>query len=133
MEFRAQADTLPTGARPLPGSYYTSDEVLAAEIEGVFRRHWLCVTRSDAVAQPGSFVTAAVGPERVLVVRRPDGTLAGFDNVCRHRGHLLCNEPSGLVGQQIRCQFHAWTYELDGAIVSAAFIPKGRDLELGLV
>lgn len=133
MEFRAQADTLPTGARPLPGLYYTSDEVLAAEIEGVFRRHWLCVARAGALAGPGSFVTAAVGPERVLVVRRPDGRLAGFDNVCRHRGHLLCTEASGQVGDLIRCPFHAWTYDLDGALVSAPFMHEVPGFDTGTV
>jgi phenylpropionate dioxygenase-like ring-hydroxylating dioxygenase large terminal subunit len=40
-------------------------------------------------------------------------------NVCRHRGSTLCLTDSGDVGRSIRCPYHAWTYRLDGSLMSA--------------
>jgi choline monooxygenase len=38
-------------------------------------------------------------------------------NVCRHRGHLLCDADARR--ETIQCPYHAWTYDLDGKLRSA--------------
>jgi len=117
--FQPQAATLPGGATALPGTYYTADDVLTMEIDRVFLRHWLCAGRSEQVARSGSFLTLGLADERILVVRDDGGRLAGFDNVCRHRGSLLCTEPTGEVGRLVTCPLHGWSYGLDGRLVHA--------------
>ena len=119
MAFQPQAATLPGGATALPGTYYTADDVLTMEIDRVFLRHWLCAGRSEQVARSGSFLTLGLADERILVVRDDGGRLAGFDNVCRHRGSLLCTEPTGEVGRLVTCPLHGWSYGLDGRLVHA--------------
>jgi len=42
-------------ARHLPGSYYTSPEILQREIETVFMREWLCVGRVEEFENPGDY------------------------------------------------------------------------------
>src|SRR5688572_28522090 len=70
----------------------------------------------------------------VLLVRGRDGELRGFVNVCRHRGHVLCDGDARR--ETIQCPYHAWTYALDGSLRSAPRADRepGFDPEsLGLV
>ena len=57
-----------------------------------------------------------MGGEPVLVARAKDGQLRALSNVCRHRGSLLAAEPR--CANVIRCPYHAWTYSLDGRLLS---------------
>src|SRR5262249_44137653 len=52
----------------------------------------------------------------VLLVRAADGTLKGYLNVCRHRGVPVASG-HGEGARRFTCPFHAWTYNLDGALV----------------
>ena len=52
-----------------------------------------------------------------MLARARDGELRGFVNVCRHRGHVLCEDDSRR--ETIQCPYHAWTYALDGSLRSA--------------
>ncbi|MGP4848014.1 aromatic ring-hydroxylating oxygenase subunit alpha, partial [Marinobacter sp. 1Y8] len=42
-----------------------------------------------------------------------EGTVQVFHNVCSHRGMKLVHE-EGVVQGVIRCQYHSWSYDLDG-------------------
>ena len=110
---RAQA------ARGLPASYYTSAAVFAEEMERIFSRHWLCVGRASALGNAGDYVLADVCGESVIVVRGADAVLRAFYNVCRHRGTRICTEPAGNLRGALQCPYHAWTYGLDGRLISA--------------
>src|SRR5262249_22115828 len=66
----------------------------------------------------------------------PGSSLAGFYNLCRHRGSRLVpvagSQPdgdagrSGCAGGTLRCPYHGWTYGLDGSLRSAPFLPDLR-------
>src|SRR5262249_40919436 len=79
----------------------------------VFARSWQMVGRREQVAAAGSYLTADVAGEPVLVVRGEDRVLRAFANVCRHRGAVLLTEPAGCAGR-VRCRHHGWAYELAG-------------------
>jgi len=104
-------------ARTLPYAWYDDPAVLRVEQERIFARSWQYATRADVVAEPGSMTPAWAGSLPVLVVRPQDGQLRGFVNVCRHRGHVLCE--ANARRETIQCPYHAWTYGLDGALRSA--------------
>ena len=108
----------------LPYAWYSSGDVLRLERERIFARSWQYAGRADEVAEPGSFVAADAGGIPVLAVRGRDGILRGFLNVCRHRGSILV-EGSGR-RESIQCPYHAWTYDLDGALRAA---PRGDELD----
>ncbi|HEY1434842.1 MAG TPA: aromatic ring-hydroxylating dioxygenase subunit alpha, partial [Thermoanaerobaculia bacterium] len=114
-----QRHSLTDRATTLPGEFYTSPDVFAREQERIFSRRWVCVGRSDALAQAGDFQTAAVGAESLLLVRGRDAKARAFFNVCRHRGTRLCEAEKGRLTGAIQCPYHAWTYGFDGALLGA--------------
>ncbi|MET0450651.1 MAG: aromatic ring-hydroxylating dioxygenase subunit alpha [Mycobacterium sp.] len=113
----------------LAGDFYTSETVFAAEQDQIFENMWFCAARSAELADPGQFKTVQVGRESVLVVRGRDGALRAFLNVCRHRGAMLCTEPSGAVKRSLQCPYHAWTYALDGKLMAAPNMSALKDAD----
>jgi choline monooxygenase len=102
-------------ARTIPGLWYFDPEIYEAERRSVFGGTWQVVGRTDQVAGPGSFLTADVAGEPVLVVRDEQGTLRAFHNVCRHRAAQVINQPQGKASR-LRCRYHGWTYDLAGRL-----------------
>ncbi|MCB2134371.1 MAG: Rieske 2Fe-2S domain-containing protein [Rhodobacteraceae bacterium] len=104
-------------ARAMPRSVYTSEAFLAAELSEIFRKDWFCVTRSDALANPGDYTTLDLAGQPIMVIRDRDGRLRAQSNVCLHRMSTLL-EGSGST-RSIVCPYHAWTYNLDGTLRGA--------------
>ena len=117
-----------------PWSWYTDPTVLRLEQERIFRRFWHYVGLASDVAEPRSFRATRVADVPVLLVRDEEGTLRAFLNVCRHRGSLVC-EGTG-TRSTLQCPYHAWTYGLDGRLLSAPRSDREGGIEneeLGLV
>lgn len=109
--------------RRLPGHtleapFYTSAEVFETDIEAVFERCWIYVGVEPDVPEPGDAMTVDIGRNAILIVRDDDMTVRAFHNVCRHRGARLVHEPKTTVGNLV-CRYHAWTYNMDGALIHA--------------
>ena len=120
--------------RTLPWSWYVDPAVLRLEQERIFSRFWQYAGRADEVAEPGSFSATRVGHVPVVLVRDEEDTLRAFVNVCRHRGSIVC-EGSGR-RSTLQCPYHAWTYGLDGRLISAPRSAREGGIEtreLGLV
>ncbi|MFQ6392304.1 aromatic ring-hydroxylating oxygenase subunit alpha [Nocardia sp. KC 131] len=113
----------------LGGKWYVEDSIFAAEQEHLFEQMWFCAVRSADLARPGQFRRVQVGRESVLIVRGRDGALRAFLNICRHRGAMLCTEDEGQVKRNLRCPYHAWTYGLDGKLVTAPNMSALKDAE----
>jgi Rieske 2Fe-2S family protein len=103
----------------MPGEYYTSPRILAAERERIFAKEWNCVGRASALPGPGDYVLRDIAGESLIVVRGKDGVLRAFFNVCRHRGTRMCDQRAGRFPGTIRCPYHAWTYSIDGHLIGA--------------
>ncbi len=108
----------------MPYAWYADPAVLRVEQERIFARSWQYATRADLVAEPGSMTPAWAGALPILVVRGSDGELRAFVNVCRHRGHVLCQADARR--ETIQCPYHAWTYDLDGTLRSAPRAERER-------
>lgn len=102
-------------AHTIPSAWYFNPEMYAAECQHVFGGSWQVVARTDQVREPGSFVTAEVAGEPLLVVRDGEGVLRAFFNVCRHRAAQVINEAEGRL-TRFRCRYHGWTYDLTGRL-----------------
>ena len=99
----------------IPVSRYTSTDFAALEAERLWPRVWQIACSVDHVAQPGDFFEYRVGAYAVLIVRGDDGELRAFQNVCRHRGNVLCSgSGSGL--SELRCGYHRWSWDLQGRL-----------------
>ena len=103
------------GGLGLPREAYTSPEVHAWELRAFHDDAWVCVGRIETIAPPGTQRAIRAGGEGVLLVRDDAGTIRGFYNVCRHRGHELVQLGECARGRQIRCPYHGWVYALDGS------------------
>ncbi len=104
-------------ARTLPFAWYSDEEQLRRERARIFARSWQYAARSELVAAPGSFLTTDAGGVPILVTRDGEGELRAFLNVCRHRGAVLMDGCGSRA--TLQCSYHAWTYELDGALRAA--------------
>jgi choline monooxygenase len=99
----------------LASRFYTDPAVLDQEKRRVFCRTWQVAGRADRLAEPGSYFTADILGEPVIVVRDMDGRLHAFSNVCRHRAGPVA-EGSGC-RKNFQCGYHGWTYTLDGRLI----------------
>ncbi|CAN5654237.1 aromatic ring-hydroxylating dioxygenase subunit alpha [soil metagenome] len=103
----------------MPAAAYVSPDVFAWERKSFFEDTWVCVGRADDLANAGDRRAVQVGSEGVVLVRDERGTLNGFYNVCRHRGHQLVEPGECTSGRVLRCPYHAWVYGLDGVLKGA--------------
>jgi Rieske 2Fe-2S family protein len=121
---------LPASLREtLPGRWYTDPGIFAAEQALIFEAGWFAAVLAADLARPGDFETVEVGRESVIVARGRDGGVHAYLNVCRHRGARLCTQEKGSVRRSFQCPYHAWTYGLDGSLVTAPNIAGMPDVD----
>ncbi|MYB20590.1 MAG: Rieske (2Fe-2S) protein, partial [Holophagales bacterium] len=99
----------------LPPEAYFDAEWLDREVDGLFDRSWVWAATEEDLKEPGDFRTCRVMNHSLFVLRDEAGELQAFHNVCRHRGCEIV-EGSGNLGSTIRCPYHRWTYETNGAL-----------------
>lgn len=108
--------SVPAPGHNLPPRAFTSAALFEREQRAVFAKSWVHVADVIDLPEPGSYVAAMIGKTPVLVLRdRASGELRGFLNACRHRGAQLL-EGKGILGKQIKCPYHAWSYGSDGKL-----------------
>jgi Rieske 2Fe-2S family protein len=112
-------DVMPQGATTLSAPFYTDAAFFRREMDALFATMWICAARVEQVAAPGQFILRDVLGEAVIITSNAAGRVNAFYNVCRHRGTKLCTEARGAFGRSIQCPYHAWTYDLDGALIGA--------------
>ena len=122
--------------RPRPtlrGADYTSLEVYHEERERIWWGEWVCVGRTEQVANPGDYIVRDLAGESVFVTRDADGELHGFYNVCSHRGtKFLDDEPAaGNVRKAFSCPYHGWTYDLRGRLIGTPNVKEGELFDRG--
>ena len=115
---------LSAGITTLPARYYTDPEHFRLELERIHFDMWLCAGRTEQLPEPGSYFVRRIGNASVIVLRDAQGAVRAHHNVCRHRGTMLCGDDAGKLPGRIQCQYHAWTYELDGTLASAPHMEK---------
>lgn len=120
--FFKTAETFIPGEMTLPQKYYTSPEVFAREKERIFDRYWFCVGHHSRIANPGEYFLQDILGENLIILRDRQGEIRAFFNVCRHRGTRICEQPEGRFKNSIQCDYHAWTYALDGKLIGAPFM-----------
>lgn len=99
----------------LPNAHYTSQAVFDEERRAVLFSRWAGVGFSCDVPNPGDVNPIRFMGMPLLLVHDHDGTIAVFQNTCRHRGMILVDEPTN-IKKVVRCPYHSWCYALDGKL-----------------
>ncbi len=126
MDFEWKREGPPEGfpaLPPIPTGRYTDPAFYALEQEHLWKKTWLLVGRDEDFEGPGSFRTYDRTGSPLLLVRGNDDMLRGFFNTCQHRGAPVVRDPCG-TAKRLRCQYHSWTYDLDGSLLQ---VPDRRD------
>jgi phenylpropionate dioxygenase-like ring-hydroxylating dioxygenase large terminal subunit len=100
-----------------------------AEKEALFRRTPLWAGFSCDLPEPNNFLTHYDTGVPILVVRKGDGTVAAYANICRHRGTRLVEEPCGRGRKTFSCPYHGWTYDHDGRLIGIPYSEGFKDLD----
>ncbi|MDX1439863.1 MAG: SRPBCC family protein [Rubricoccaceae bacterium] len=104
-------------AETIPAAWYTHSAFHAFDEEHVMAKSWQVVGHMSQLVAPGDYVTAMIAGNPVVVVRDKEGDIRAFYNVCKHRGGPLATESCGHLRKGVlQCQYHGWTYLLDGSL-----------------
>lgn len=102
-------------ARGLPNRFYVDPALFEEEKKRVFFGNWAALGFAKDAPGPGDAMPISFLGQPLVMVRGMDGTLRVFQNICRHRGMILIDQP-GKLRRAIRCPYHSWCYELDGRL-----------------
>jgi len=104
------------GTEPIPVEGYVSAEYHARELQNLWPYVWQFAAREEEMLEPGATVVYENAGRSYLLIRQPGGSVRAYYNSCLHRGRRL-RDKSGHV-QEIRCPYHAFTWNLDGTLKS---------------
>lgn len=95
----------------VPVSHFASPEHAARERKVPMRRP-LIIGRGSEIPTKGSFITREVLGIPLIVVRKADGSVASYVNICKHRGGRVENAASG-TKRFFTCDHHGWSYSCE--------------------
>ena len=105
-----------------PKAIYTLPDITAHEMDRIFASEWLCAGRADELPNPGDYMAFECGAQPLIIIRGADGALSARANICRHRMMRLVEGRGNT--RKFTCPYHAWTYNLEGQLVGAAYMDR---------
>jgi phenylpropionate dioxygenase-like ring-hydroxylating dioxygenase large terminal subunit len=109
---------------------YISQDFFEKEKETIWKKSWLLAGRVKDLSETGSYFVfdlEVIGVS-ILVVKGSDNEIRAFHNICRHRGHKLCNSPCGRAAKFV-CKFHGWVYDTSGKIFKVPWEEEFENLD----
>jgi len=108
-------------AKGLPNDHYISDTVFEEEKIAVLFNNWSAIGFGKDIPKEGDAKPINFVDMPLLMVRGSNGEINVFQNTCRHRGMILVEEPTNIVGM-IRCPYHSWSYSLNGDLCATPMV-----------
>ncbi len=119
-------------AQGLPNAHYTDPAVFEEEKHALLFSQWAGLAVGADVPQPGDAKPISFLGVPLLLLRDKQGQVRVFQNICRHRGMILVEEPRKIEGA-IRCPYHSWCYSTEGRLVSTPHVGgPGQNLHPGI-
>ncbi|MFE5703569.1 aromatic ring-hydroxylating dioxygenase subunit alpha [Rhodococcus koreensis] len=119
-----EVDRLLDDGRTLPPQFYVDPAIAELEDRLIFRTSWQLACTELELKQPGDFVTLTLSGVPLVVVRDTEHQIRALVNVCRHRAGRVVEAPDGNC-KRLQCQYHGWTYRLDGSLQGAPGFREG--------
>ncbi len=101
-------------------------DVFSAEVAHIFTQPWLALDHASRLAADGDYFRAEFGPRSIVVVRENAERIHALRNACLHAGYRVCEEESGRA-EYLFCQYHGWSYALDGRLTDPYLRPEMTD------
>ncbi len=108
-------------AHGLPNAHYTDPDVHTEETQALLIDGWAGLAVTADVPEPGDAVPMEFLGIPLLLLRDRSGQVRVFQNICRHRGMVLVEEPRKIDGA-IRCPYHSWCYSTEGKLVATPHV-----------
>ncbi len=103
-------------ASTLRSEWYTEQFVFDEEVKKLFSSKWLFLCLEQKVPTIGSYSVQQYLSHPLIIVRDRTNLIKVFYNVCKHRGGPLAYEDGIASTNVLQCQYHGWTYLLDGSL-----------------
>jgi len=120
----------------IPSEYYLDEKHYVDDERFLATNLWFLADHVARIPKAGDYFVFEFGRgDSAIVLRDKAGEVKAFHNVCRHRGSRLCRHEEDPVPQDarlsvkqltssgntpvFRCPYHAWTYDLEGKLISA--------------
>ena len=117
-------------ARTFPVSAYLDHDLFAWEQRHIFRAQWICAGREEDVKAPGAWVLCPATEAGILIVRGEDLQIRAYHNTCPHRANLIVHgQPSSGRTHRWRCDYHGWSFHLDGSLRFAPYTEALQDFD----
>lgn len=108
-------------ANGLPNAHYIDPTVFEEEKHALLFSQWAGLAVGADVPEPGDAKPMEFLGMPLLLLRDKQGDVRVFQNICRHRGMILVEEPRRIEGA-IRCPYHSWCYSTKGQLVSTPHV-----------
>ncbi|MEM7198333.1 MAG: Rieske (2Fe-2S) protein, partial [Pseudomonadota bacterium] len=109
----------------LPAQCYYDEALANLEQTQIFAHAWQCLGRVDDIPKRGDYICDHLGADPIFVIRGHDETIKAFSNICRHRMTSLLQGTGNT--RVITCPYHGWSYNLQGSLQGAGYMPKTFD------
>ena len=103
------------GNTRVPARVYYAQDVHDLEVERLWRRTWQLACLAEEIPEVGDYHVYDIAHLSFLIVRTAPDQIKAFRNACLHRGRKL-REHHGRGASSLRCPFHGWCWELNGAL-----------------
>lgn len=113
----------PRGLFQVARRAFTDEQILNAELEGVFNKCWLYLGHESEVVRNGDYLRRVVAKRSLIFNRDQTGKLNAFFNTCPHRGAEVCRDAKGNTKTFV-CFYHGWAFGCDGTLKSAPGIDR---------
>ena len=124
---KAIGEQIEAGSAVTPAAeLFEAYPVFAAEVAHLFTRPWLAVDHASRLAADGDYFRADIGSRSIVLVREAADQIHALRNACLHAGYRVCEEESGR-SDHLFCQYHGWSYALDGRLTDPLLRPEMTD------
>ncbi|MGO4170046.1 aromatic ring-hydroxylating oxygenase subunit alpha [Novosphingobium sp. YAF33] len=102
------------GSQDISKDRYVDPAFQKQEFDKLWTRTWQMACREEHIPEVGDYYVYDIGPYSFIVTRVAENEIKAHFNACLHRGTKL--KPSNTLGSgnQIKCPFHGWSWNLDG-------------------
>ncbi len=102
--------------------FYTSNEVLTAEWESIWKKHWIYAGNTAQLKKSGDYFLYKINHDEIIIIKGNNDEIHAHYNTCTHRGSAICLEEKGHAAKLI-CPYHQWVFDKDGRLLNARMMP----------